>query len=636
VFAHWTFGASRIRKEARVVIDSQHEIATLLCRLSKKLAETRAKDPSAGSMAATSRLLATQLLLLIALSALPFLPSLKSHFVYDDDVQIVNNTSIQNWESVPSYFTNTQFGSDDRTAASNFHYRPVFFLWLRNNDFLWGRNPVGWHVSALLLHLGVTTSLFFLLRRHFDNSWIATLAALIFGVHPIHIESVVWVSGATDPLAALFLLGSLLLWMRLGGWTNNPSRVGSIACYAAALLSKETAIVFPAIVFVYALAGMQDTGTRENTGDRFANRPVTSALREIFPFLVVTTIYLMARYAVLRGVTPQTHWLSTRDALLTAPFALVFYLRHLLWPFGLSLFYSFPTISSLQNILFWLPLLSLAALAALIYFLWRRMNEPAIPFALAWCFLPLLPVLDIALFQRDDTVHDRYSYLPSIGLAIGVGLLLQYFARSRQQSQPRRAFAVASILAAILGISTVAQSAPWRDNMSLYAHAVERSPKNTIARNNLAAELVKQDRLDEAAPIFQAVLLDRPDYWLANYNFGYLNYRLKRFDMAQDYLRRAIALNDADSDEHAYLGLTYFHEGQFSDAADELRKAIAIKPAGTGYHITLALVLLQLHDLEGARSECLEELAYHPDNSAARGELELLEQEIAKQKSPQR
>ncbi len=567
-------------------------------------------------------------MLLIALTALPYLPSLRYHFVYDDDVQIVNNASIQNWESVPSYFTNTLFGSSDRTAASNFHYRPIFFLWLRINDSLWGRNPIGWHVCALLLHLSVTVLLFFLLRRQFDDSWIATFAALIFGVYPIHIESVVWLSGATDPLAALFLLGSVLLWMRGGGWTNNPSRVGSIVCYSAALLTKETAIVFPAIIFAYAILGLDSTPTTPA-----ADAPrVVRAIGDTVPFLAVTALYLAVRYAVLRGVPPEPPWLSTRDAVLTAPLALVFYLRQLLWPFSLSLFYSFPVVSNPQSLHFWLPLLALVAIAALIYLYWRRTNQSLIPIAAAWCFLPLLPVLDIALFQRDDTVHDRYLYLPTVGLAIGAGLLLSTLARPVDHARrPRPLVAVAAILIATFSISTAVQSAPWRENLPLYAHAVGRSPNDTIARNNLAAEFVRQGRLDEAVPIFQSVLLDRPDYWLANYNFGYLNYRLKRFDQAQDYLLRAIALNPNDADEHAYLGLTYFHENKFAEAAGELRKAISIKPAGTGYHITLALVLLQLHDLDGARSECLEELAYHPDNQAARGELDLIEQQLAKQ-----
>ncbi len=604
--------------------------------MSERLPEFRATQPSSYSaVLPPSRLLATQLLLLIALSALPYLPSLKYHFVYDDDVQIVNNTSIQSWDAVPSYFTSTLFGSDDRTAASNFHYRPIFFLWLRINDSLWGRNSVGWHASALCLHLAVTVLVFFLLRRQFENSWIATVAALIFGVHPAHIESVVWVSGATDPLAALFLLGGALLWLSGSGWKNSPGRIGSLVCYAAALLTKETAVAFPVIVFIYALLGVEKTPMPEAADGRLASgvnvRAALHALWETVPFLVVTALYLTARYAVLRGVPTQVPWLATRDALLTAPLVLVFYLRHMIWPFGLSLFYSFPVISSPMNMLFWLPVAALAALVALMYTWWHRSNESSIPLAVAWCFLPLLPVLDIALFQRDDTVHDRYLYLPSIGLAIGAGLLLHLSTRALERSRrPRLAFTVAAILITILAFSTIAQSAPWQDNLALYTHASEQSPKNTIARNNLAAEFVKQGRLDNAGPIFQAVLLDRPDYWLANYNFGYLNYRLKHFDLAEDYLHRAIALNPADPDEHAYLGLTYFHENHFADAAVELRTAISIKPAGTGYHIALAIVLLQLQDLDGARAECLEELAYHPDNPAARGELELIEQRIAK------
>jgi len=190
---------------------------------------------------------------------------------------------------------------------------------------------------------------------------------------------------------------------------------------------------------------------------------------------------------------------------------------------------------------------------------------------------------------------------------------------------PAPAPAVVLILA--LAISTVAQASSWRDNLSLYRHATEISPQNTIAQNNYGSELIKRGELAEAEPVFQDVLRERPDYWLANYNFGYLNYRLKRFDAAGDYLRRAIGLNPSDADEYAYLGLTDYHENRFADAAAELRKAIAIKPAGTGYHVALALVLAEMGDFESARAECLEELAYHPENAAAHSELAKLEQQ---------
>lgn len=576
------------------------------------------------------RALPAQYILLIVLSALPFLPSLRYQFVYDDDVQIVNNAAIRLWDSVPEFFTSTSFGIFDPNAASNFHYRPIFYLWLRINDALFGLHSFGWHLSALCVHLAVTLLLFNLLLRHFRDPWIATTAALIFGVYPIHIESVVWVSGATDPLAALFLLASILLWLRRGESSSSGLQIASLACYAAALLTKETAIVFPGIVFVYSMAGLKKS---EIDAAKSAAPRLARALREIIPYAVVTAFYLVARYAVLRSMPPQQPWLTSRDAILSAPLVLIFYLRHLIWPFRLSLFYSFPAVTSVRSILFWLPLVTFAALKAVVWLWWRRNRAPAILAAAAWCLLPLLPVLDIALFQRDDTVHDRYLYLPSIGLAIGLGLLLDALSRAITRNRvPVPKIALAAVLIIVLGVSTLAQASPWRRNFSLYQHAVEISPGNTIARNNLAGELTQQNQLEEAKSIFQAVLQDRPDYWLANYNLGYVNYRLKHFDVAEEYLRRAIELNPTDADQHAYLGLSYFHQNGFADAAAELRKAIAIKPAGTGYHIALALTLLQMKDLEGARSEFLEELAYHPDNATARAQLALIEQRIANPK----
>ena len=142
---------------------------------------------------------------------------------------------------------------------------------------------------------------------------------------------------------------------------------------------------------------MKKTRAPETADGRLASgaivRDAVQAVGETVPFLVVTGLYLAARYAVLRGVPTQVPWLATRDALLTAPLVLVFYLRHMIWPFGLSLFYSFPVVSSPMNIFFWLPLTTLVALAAVMYTWWRRTGESSIPLAVAWCFLPLLPVL---------------------------------------------------------------------------------------------------------------------------------------------------------------------------------------------------------------------------------------------------
>jgi protein O-mannosyl-transferase len=612
------------------MIDFQDEIRVRRDSSSACLSKAGSENARTSPLApAAARLRAAQSLLLIALTALPFLPSLRYQFVYDDDVQIVNNASIHSWDSVADFFTSTSFGIFDPNAASNFHYRPAFYLWLRINDAIFGMHPFGWHASALCLHLAATLLLFFLLCRHVEKPWIAMLAALVFGVYPAHIESVVWVSGATDPLAAVFLLGSLLLWLRRAEVSNPALQIGSLACFAGALLTKETAIVFPAIVFVYSLCGAEKGRELESA----SSRRIARAILDAAPFASVAALYFLARFAVLRNLPAQPLSLSARDALLSAPVVLLFYLRHLIWPFGLSLFYSFTAVTSVSDSAFWIAALILASLSACVWTWWRRTREPAIPAAVAWCLLPLLPVLDIALFQRDDALHDRYLYLPSIGLAIGVALVLgALFLATSRFHWPIPAPAPAVVLILALAISTVAQASSWRDNLSLYQHATEISPQNTIAQNNYGSELIKRGQLAEAEPIFQGVLRERPDYWLANYNFGYLNYRLKRFDVAADYLQRAIGLNPSDPDEYAYLGLTDYHENRFAESAAELRKAIAIKPAGAGYHVALALVLVEMQDFEGARSECLEELAYHPGNAAARAELSRLEQQTNRPK----
>src|ERR1700733_7642734 len=204
------------------------------------------------------------LALVIAVSALPYLFTLRYGFVYGDDTQIVNNPAISNWGSVTQYFVTPvwQFAGN---GAMTGYYRPLFYLWLRINDALFGMHPLGWHVASLCVHLLATGLVFFLLRRHFLSPRIAATGALIFGVHPVHIEPVVWVSGIAEPLAAVWMLASVLLWLRGRDTGNLKWEIGSLACYVAALLTMETAIILPVIVYAYAISGIETRRRTERT-----------------------------------------------------------------------------------------------------------------------------------------------------------------------------------------------------------------------------------------------------------------------------------------------------------------------------------------------------------------------------------
>ncbi len=568
-------------------------------------------------------------LLVVGVSALPFLPALRYGFVYDDDVQVLETVAVRSVQSPANYYFTSVWALRNSAIRLNYnYYRPLFYSWLRVSAALFGVHPFPWHLTVLLTHLAVTVLVFFLLRRHLRDSWMAAAGSLIFGLHPAHIESVVWISGATDPLAALGVLGSFLLWLRKMETPRTSLLAGSLACYGAALMCKETAVALPAIVFAYVLMGIPGS---ENSS---LGKPgkFKSALRETLPFAAVTVFYFGLRLVVLhsfRAGSPP--WLPRSAVLLTIPSVLLFYLRHLIWPAQLRLFYDFVPVLSVRSLQFWAPLAALAALAGCTFLAWRRLGT-SISGAAVWIVSPLIPVLHIGLFFRDDFLHDRYLYLPSVGLALLAGLATQQIF-GRKSGPARRIGALTGFLLLLffLGVSTVIQSAPWRDNLSLYAHSAEFST-NTMARVNLASELSKRGQYEDAKPILEGVIRERPDFWLANYDLGYVSYRLKDLDTAERLLQRAIAINPGEADAYEYLGLTFFRENRLDEAAALLSGAIARNSQGQGYHFALGIVLRQQGHLDAAKAEFAQEIRNHPDNAVIRAEVAQMENTSAPQR----
>ena len=564
-------------------------------------------------------------LLVIFFSALPYLPALSYGFVYDDDQQVLANPLIRSWHFVPSYF-GSPVGAFYNPANSAAYYRPLFSLWFRLNYFLFGSHPLGWHALAIGVHVLAALLVFFLFIRYFSNAWIAAGAAVIFGVHPIHIESVAWVSGVTDALMAVALLGSLLLWMKSVESSRKIFLSASLVCFASALLIKETAIVLPAILFAHALAGIPAIGPRRQS----IPQKSAGAIRAMLPYLVLAGLYLALRLLVLHGFHRQASWTSTRTVVLSAPWLLAVYLRHLIWPAGLSLFHDFAAVTNLSSVRFWLPLFSFAVLALAIALWCVRKSDAVLAVACAWIIFPLLPVIDFALFQRDDFLHDRYLYLSALGFAAIAALCLQALGRSSlAKTAPNLGVVLFLALILSLGLSATVQSWPWKNNLLLYTRAVQCAPENTMARNNLASEYTLRERFDEAANLLQSVLSDRPNFWLANYNYGYISYKTHNFVMAEEYLRRAVAIDPTDPDQYVYLGLTLFREGKSVDAVPMLQAAIQRRPDGIGYHYVLGMILQSQENLRGAADEYRAELRYNPADGAARTQLSIVERQLS-------
>ena len=576
----------------------------------------------------------------LAITFIAFAGTIGYKFVYDDKAQIVENPLIKSWGHAPGYLTNHVWTQEFPGLPGNY-YRPAFLFWMLINYMLFGLNASWWHLTSILVHVCVTFMVYLLARRLLKEQWVACMTALIFGLHPVHVEAVAWVSGVTEPLLALFLIPAFLCYLnwREGAPSTTAATVepgdgvkagqpgsakrkrllwlaASLALYAVAVLEKETALALPALIFIYEWVCL----THEPRAASFAGR-VGNAIKVTSPYLALSVIYLIARAIILKGLGHTITPLPILTMVLTWPSVLWTYTKMLTWPVGLSAFYNTPYVTTPGVVNFALPLVAILA-AAVFLRMWSR-RVRAVVFASALLVVPLLPVLNLSMFYVGENAHDRYLYLPSIGFSILVALALNRIRPGRATLAGRPAFQVLAAIAltAMLGLATSLQSTHWASNLLLFYRGVSIAPDNPIAKNNLANEMVERELYDEAIALYRQVLDHDPNYWRASYNLGFVYYKLGRYEEAEPYLVRSVALNRLDSDEFARLALTRMRLGRLDDAADMLRHAIGMHPEAAGYNYALGIVLRQKGDAEGAINAFKAELVNNPDQKAARGQI---------------
>lgn len=536
-------------------------------------------------------------------------------FVFDDERQVLDDATIRSW----GYF----FHHFQTSLPFTPYYRPLFAVWESLNYTLFGLRPAGWHIASVLAHVAATVLVYFVVRRLALQPAIALLAALIFGVHPVHIESVAWVGGVCDPLFSIFFLAAFLCYLKVSerapGWT-----AAALGLYLLALLCKEPAATFPGVVAAHAL--IYHTG---NWRQR-----ITAATRKAAPFVILTVAYLFVRQAATRGIAPTVVSLDTKTVLLTIPSLLWFYVRKLAWPIGLSVFYDTPYVSApaLRSLV--LPAAALLLIGCALW-LWQRRspeNSKLIIFAGLWFVLVLLPVLYIPSLSYGELAHDRYLYLPLLGFAVLFATLLQQVFGESHARRRRWVFpAVAGAVAAALCGLNLAQQVYWANDLLLYHRGFSMAPNNDTARNNLARVFTDRGEYDRAEPMYLEILRHNPNHWLAHYNLGYTYYRKGRYQDADSHLSRALLLVPNDAASHLYLGLVHLREGRLEAAEQEIRQAISLRPDRPGYHLALGYVLEEKGDTQGALRETQRELSYSPDQQPIQRRVAALQAKLASQ-----
>lgn len=541
-----------------------------------------------------------------------YLPSISFGFVADDTSQILANYHIHSANYIPVYFTSHVWSQiamspGEEPAA---YYRPVFLLWLLGNYLFFGYSTAGWHLSVVALHLLVTFLVYLLARRLVDEWWIAAAAALFFGLHPVHIEAVDWISGASEPIMAAPFLAAALCYIE--AWRGRRPKLW-LACslffYTVAIFAKETAIVLPAILIAYEalLRG---------------NRNLRSFAVRMAGFALVTAGYWAMRSYALHGIHINNLPLSTFA--FTFPSAAWFYIRHLLVPDRLSFFYNVSYIRTFQIATVLAPL-GWACLVLGLVAIWARVNR-LVAFSAFWAAVCILPPLYIPVFFQYELVHDRYLYLPSIGFCLLAALAAAGLAREFPRRQWVALAAVAGVAAAYGGL-TIHQGAFWANEALLFTRSFQIGNANWSAERNYAYALSRSGHCDEALPLLTAFTERDPNDSKATFALGSCDFHLGRFDDAEKMMQRTAELAPHYQQPYLVIAAMRLVQGRVSDAAENWNAAV--RAQGPNQELSLHYVHGEILKAQGdfldAADEFRRELQVQPGNREILSELASVE-----------
>ncbi|MBF0321196.1 MAG: tetratricopeptide repeat protein, partial [Nitrospirae bacterium] len=577
-------------------------------------------------------------LLLAAIAVIAYSPVLNNDFVsYDDYKYTVDNSYVKGGLSVESVkwaITADYF--------SNWH--PLTWISHLADISLYGLNPMGHHLSSLLIHALNTGLLFYvlyLLAGAGTRLWECAFAAALFAVHPLNVESVAWVAERKNVLCTLFWLLSFLAYIYYVRRQTLRRYLMVLLLFSMALMSKPMAVTLP---FTLLLIDYWPLGRFNKAGkSAVAKSPAAGLIAEKIPFFLlsvvsaVITVYAQMHEGAI--VSFETLPLATR--IVNAAMSYAGYIEKLFVPIHLAVFYPYIEIKS--PVVITLNALILAGTS--VFVVLKRKTAPYLLIGWLWYLGTLVPVIQIVQVGAAQ-MADRYMYIPAIGLFIMISWGCGDVLAARMPSKKTAAAALGITAVLLLAVMTFRQSGCWKDSSSLYKHAIEVTTANYLAHNNYGQVLMKHGMFDEAIGQFKKGLDIMPEnvdlnynMWLAlkakgtpddkyllnasalwfrgdtatlykNAGIGYIEQR--NYEYAVGFLLKSLLINNKDAETFNHLGMALQGRGLFKEAAMSFGKAIGLNPNNPAFHFNKAVVLNRAGDLKAAVAELKETLRLDP------------------------
>ena len=535
-----------------------------------------------------NRLLASALLAVV--TVLVFAGSLANGFVYDDTPQIIQNPFVTNPHLWSHIFTGSVWSFQG--AGTNF-YRPLQLAcyWILYR--LCGPNPAAFHLLNLSLYAATAWLVFRLGCELLADEFVALIGALAWALHPVHVESVAWISALPEVGFGFFTLIAFLLFLRA---ERDPAKrlkchAPAVLAFFAALFFKEMALCFPALL----LAWWFFLGEPERWSER---------ARRWSLYVAAAVVYAVVRHAALGYLSETGHLNNFSLRVLSAAAGLLGqHTKILLWPAHLNVFRMFNLGASLRSPWPWITLLVICGT------LWLRKREPRLAFLIVWWPLALLPVLDIRQLSFPQ-LADRFQYFPSIGPCLAFSLLLLEWLPRRLPRARSPVWAVPAIgtVLVLYSMQTMRAIPRWHDNETLLGYSLKQSPNAPLLHMARGVVLeYEHGDLDGALKEYEtAVSLNRESSWPLGLAHDYY-LALGRIALRRGHQQQAIedfekVLRVAPNSWQALdaLGAVYFPQRDYAKAAGYFAGSVKANPQDLGALFYLGTCLMKMGEYQKA------------------------------------
>ena len=559
----------------------------------------------------------------VAITALVYLRCLGNGYVFDDHEMIIVNRYIGDWSFLWKAFVNDSWWFRDPAHLPQSHYyRPLQDVWLGLNYQVFGLNPIGPHALMVMLHLGAVVLAYQIAARLTADRVAGLLAALMFGLLPVHAEAVIWATAIPESLAGTLQLGAFYFYLRYREGRRGSSLAWSLALFGGAILSHESAIAFPVLVAAHGFIfrPIDETASAVRSLGARVWRKSRAAVALAAPYVAVAMVYLGIRLAVLGFITKRdvNNQATLAQIILTVPTVVAHNLAVIVNPFEAGPSHRILWVSTAGSSDFWMPAagLGLIALAGLMA-LADSPNRKLYAFSVAWVFIAMAPVLNLGILYPNALVADRYMYFSSFGWCLMAAQAVVAVAKSNPGLAPAAGLAT-GLAAVIYGAALWHVQHFWHDEIALFSRCIERFPDSGFCHNRLGMALqAVGDSKDAEHELTTAFKLD-PSDWAAEYDLAMVHEQQGRHQEAAREAADALA-NLPHAPASAYVNLAQLYDAAGDANASEAAFKTAERLPDGALEVTLARAGIKLghHDGAGAEQQLRPLLAAAPNHPQA-------------------